>query len=73
MPKLPSLRRIREERLLSQRELGERAGISHVTIRNIERGLHEPRLSTVRKIAETLGVSGKELMQEDTTAKEAAA
>jgi transcriptional regulator with XRE-family HTH domain len=59
------LRRLRQERAWSIRELSERAGVSTETIYSLEHGRREwawPR--TVRKLAEALGVEPKELMKE---------
>jgi len=62
---LPSLRRIRESRLLTQQELADRATVHRVTIASIERG-DDAQLSTVRKLAQALSVAAEELMwQED--------
>lgn len=52
--------RFREARLarkLSLRELAERAGMSRPNIRRLERGLTEPRLSTVARVAKALDLS----------------
>ncbi len=59
------LREWRERRLLSQRELAARAGVTQGSIARIERGHHRPRLSTVRKLAEALEVSPDELVDWD--------
>ena len=50
---------IRDQRLrqgLTQRELGERAGIAEPTIRRYELGKLNPKIETVEKIAKALGV-----------------
>lgn len=41
---------------VSQRELGERLGVSHAAISDIERGKTKPDLDVLGLIAETLGV-----------------
>ena len=46
----------RRNRLLSQRDLAERAGINALTIGLVERGESTPRLKTIRKLCEALGV-----------------
>ena len=56
------LREWRERRLLTQRELAELVGVTQGTINRIERGVHRPRLGTVRKLAEALGVDPDELV-----------
>lgn len=52
-------RNIRETRLkkgLTQRELGERSGIAEPTIRKYELGKLNPKISTLKKIADALDV-----------------
>ena len=56
------LREWRERRLLTQRELAERIEVTVGTINRIERGVHRPRLGTIRKLAEALGVDPDELV-----------
>ena len=58
------LRELREDRVYSQRELAEKAGIGADTVYRLERseeaGAH-PR--TIRKLATALGVEPRELRQ----------
>ena len=56
------LREVREAQWLTQQELGDRAGISRVSLNAIETGKAVPRFSTVRKLAAALGVSPDELV-----------
>jgi transcriptional regulator with XRE-family HTH domain len=59
--------RLKEERLLrgwSQRDLAREAGTTAETISSIETGQHEPRPSTLRKLAEGLGVEVRDLFIE---------
>jgi transcriptional regulator with XRE-family HTH domain len=52
------LRRIREQRGLTQQELAERAGIRYETINRIENGKHaEPRVYVGVALAKALGVT----------------
>ena len=60
------LREWRERRLLTQAELAAKVGVTAGTVNRIERGVHRPRLSTIRKLAEALGVTPDELVQWDT-------
>ncbi len=53
---MSTLKEIREARFLSQRDLAEKAGVSVDTISRIERGLHHPRLCTIRWLAAALDV-----------------
>ena len=55
------LKEWRERRLLTQRELAAKVGMSAGQVNRIERGIHQPRLSTIRKLAEALGVTPDEL------------
>ncbi|WP_296035343.1 helix-turn-helix transcriptional regulator [uncultured Gemmiger sp.] len=55
---------IRDQRLrqgLTQKELGERAGIAEPTIRRYELGKLNPKIETVEKIAKALGISTLDL------------
>ena len=58
---MPTLRELRLRRLWSQRELAHRAGVAEWTIIAAESGRRTPRLVTVRKIAEALGVDWAEV------------
>ena len=65
MTTLPlNLRRLRDEKNLSQSDVAERAGISRVAYRSIETGESAPRSSTLARIAEVLGVRIADLMTE---------
>jgi transcriptional regulator with XRE-family HTH domain len=66
MPRVPNLKRIRNEYPLTVRELGEKSGVSYDTITKVENGHREARPSTIRKLAEALGVEPRELMKEET-------
>ena len=57
------LRELRIERALSLRALGERSGIAYDTINKLELGRRPAHASTIRKLAEALGVEPKELMK----------
>jgi DNA-binding XRE family transcriptional regulator len=56
------LKRLREDRVLSQRELARMAGLTHVTIWRLENGFTEAHAQTIRKIANVLGVEPRELV-----------
>ncbi len=45
---------IRKQKGLTQEELGDRAGLSRVSIGKIERGISEPTISNLSQIAEVL-------------------
>ena len=50
------LRELRLRRALTLRELAALSGVAFDTIHGIETGKHQPRPSTVRKLADALGV-----------------
>ncbi|HEV2108521.1 MAG TPA: helix-turn-helix transcriptional regulator [Thermomicrobiales bacterium] len=56
------LREVRERLFVTQAELSERTGIAEATLSRLENGIQRPRISTVRKIAEGLGVATEELV-----------
>ncbi len=58
------LKSLRKERALSQRDLARMSAVGPVTISELERGVREAQPSTIRKLAEALGVAPKELMKE---------
>ena len=57
------LKRLREDRVLSQRELARTAGVTHATVWRLENGFDMARAETVRKLAGVLGVEPKELVR----------
>ena len=56
------LRARRAARGLSQRALAEKAGVGAVLVARLELGQTDPRLSTLRKLAEALNVTVGELV-----------
>lgn len=56
-----NLKRLREDRALSIRELAEASGVSHTTIWGHERGKEGAHPRTIRKLAEALGVAPRDL------------
>jgi transcriptional regulator with XRE-family HTH domain len=57
------LKRLREDRVLSQRELARMANLAYGTVWRIENGYPEARTSTIRKLAGALGVEPRELLK----------
>ena len=53
---MPTLAALRRRRLLSQRELANRAGVAPSSVYQIERGIATPRLVVMRKILQALGL-----------------
>jgi transcriptional regulator with XRE-family HTH domain len=59
------LRRLRRERYLSQSELAARSKVSKNTIIRIESGSYSAHPSTIRKLAEALGVEPSAIASPD--------
>jgi transcriptional regulator with XRE-family HTH domain len=59
-----NLKRIREMRALSRKDLAEQSDIDESTVYRAEHGQTKLRPSTIRKLAQALGVSPDELMSE---------
>jgi transcriptional regulator with XRE-family HTH domain len=57
------LKRQRTRRALTQAELAERASVTTATVARIERDEIEPRMTTLRKLAQALGVEPAELVE----------
>jgi transcriptional regulator with XRE-family HTH domain len=56
------LRALRAERGISQDDLADRTGIHPTAIGRLERGLREPRLKTILRLAEGLGAQPGRLL-----------
>ena len=59
------LNNLRTRRALTQEELATKANIGKNTVNRIERNLTEPHMSTLRKLAQALGVEPHELLEGD--------
>jgi transcriptional regulator with XRE-family HTH domain len=57
------LQRLREEGVLSQRELARLAGLTHQTVWRFENGSTNAHPRTIRKIAVVLGVEPNEIVK----------
>jgi transcriptional regulator with XRE-family HTH domain len=55
------LKKLREDRAYSMRELAELAGVHYNTVHRIEHGQGNVHPRTLRKLAEALGVEPKDL------------
>jgi transcriptional regulator with XRE-family HTH domain len=53
---------LRERRAWSVRELGERSGVSYVTISRVENGRMSPTVALLGKLARALGVPARDLL-----------
>jgi transcriptional regulator with XRE-family HTH domain len=58
-----NVQRIRSSRDLSQEELGELSGLHRTYISGIERGIRNPTLTVIVKIAAALGVEPGQLLK----------
>jgi transcriptional regulator with XRE-family HTH domain len=59
---LPGLAAHRRRRGLTQRQLGELAGVAHTTVQNLESLKRGAYPQSVRKLATALGVEPKDLL-----------
>jgi transcriptional regulator with XRE-family HTH domain len=59
------MKELREEKVLSQRELASMAGLTQMTVWRIENGYRDARPGTIRKLAVALGVEPKELVKKE--------
>jgi transcriptional regulator with XRE-family HTH domain len=59
------LRQLRRERALSQRALSRISGVGLDTVNKVENGLRDTLPTTLRKLADALGVEPKDLMKGD--------
>ena len=57
------IRRLRDERALTQEELAEKVGITVTALSRIERNNAEPRPKTRRKLAQALSVDPAKLVE----------
>jgi transcriptional regulator with XRE-family HTH domain len=58
-----NLKRLRTLNALTQAQLAERTGITTAALARIERDENEPRMTTLRKLADALGVEPRELIE----------
>ena len=59
------LRLLREDRVLSQRELARLAEVAQGTVWRLENGFPKARPSTIRKLAVALGIEPRELVRSE--------
>ncbi len=59
------LRRLLREKAFSQQDVERITGVAQATLSDLEQGKRGARASTLRKLAELLGVEPKELMKEE--------
>jgi transcriptional regulator with XRE-family HTH domain len=56
------VRRLREGKALSQKAFADEAGIHRTYVSDIERGVRNPTITVVERLAVALGVSAGELL-----------
>lgn len=56
------IKQARKKAHLSQKELGDRLGVTQAMISAYEQGVRKPKLETMQKIATALGISEQELL-----------
>ena len=65
--RLPGLAAHRRRRGLTQRQLGELAGVAHTTVQRLETLERGAYPQTLRKLASALGVAPEELLHEESS------
>ncbi|PPA75441.1 XRE family transcriptional regulator [Achromobacter sp. LC458] len=66
----PRLRTLRRQQALSLEQLAQRTGLTKSYLSKLERGLSEPSISTVLRLAEAYGVGVSQLVGEDGAAQD---
>jgi len=64
---LPALAAHRRRRGLTQRQLGELAGVAHTTVQHLETLQRGAYPKTLRKLATALGLAPEDLLQGEST------
>lgn len=57
------LKRLREERGMTQQQLAEKAGISREYLTRLEGARHDPTLTVLERLAKALGVKVRRLLE----------
>ncbi len=58
-----NLRRAREQAELTQEQVAERSGVHATEVSRIEGGKRDPKVSTLRRLAEAVGVPPGDLLR----------
>ncbi len=59
------LRAMRIREALTQEQLADRAGVTAATVARAERNERQPHMTTLRKLADALGVHPSELIEDE--------
>lgn len=57
-----NIRRLRKEKGLTQKQLGERCGMKEANVRKYELNKGNPKIETIKRIASALGVNAIDIM-----------
>ena len=66
-----NIKRLREARNITQKELGEAVGVSDKAVSTWELEVKEPRMGTIQKLADFFGVSKSDIIEDIKTPAEA--
>ena len=61
---VPPLRRLRQQAVMSQQQLADESGVARDTISKLETGRRRAYPITIRKLAASLGVEPRELVED---------
>lgn len=68
---LKGMREARERALLTQGQLAEKSGVTISTISRVENGLQAARITTIKRLADAMGVKAEELIDWEREAPQA--
>lgn len=60
-----NIRQARKKAGLTQRQLAEKSGVATITLQQYERGVREPKLDTIAKIARAMNLFASDLISGD--------
>lgn len=60
-----NIRQARKKAGLTQRQLAEKSGVATITLQQYERGVREPKLDTIAKIARAMNLFASDLISDD--------
>ena len=60
-----NIRQARKKAGLTQRQLAEKSGVATITLQQYERGVREPKLDTIAKIARAMNLFASDLVSGD--------
>ena len=60
-----NIRQARKKAGLTQRQLAEKSGVATITLKQYERGVREPKLDTIAKIARAMNLFASDLVSGD--------